>query len=397
VVTCVNADQTTVYVGRHYGKNTSTGEVTKYYAFGGQRVAVRNANGLLFLHSDHLGSASMVTHNGGGVVSQARYKPFGEVRWSGGAMPNNRKFNGNMDDGAGLLHYGAREYSALLGRFISADTIVPGAGNPQALNRYAYVLNRPLNMTDPSGHDPSNTSCNYAAIGCGGYGSAQDIKTRNAVASGTSWFYEVINPRWPLITKGVYRFMEDTAAIFELPLELLLSAFATESWGYLDLNGDPKSFGVSLLAQMYVNNPQDERLKDMLVEGINGQIMSIGPANIQIRRLMDARTTAAFVAAGLTPPNSVAGGAAMLLDVNGAITAMAAHLKGIANVRSANTASMSDVDMAFVRSGFWQGLDNPNNTWVGDLKAFATDMTPHNAERKFLPDMPIFRNFWNGN
>ena len=30
--------------------------------------------------------------------------------------------------------------------------MVPGAGNPQALNRYAYTLGNPLRYTDPSGH-----------------------------------------------------------------------------------------------------------------------------------------------------------------------------------------------------------------------------------------------------
>ena len=63
----------------------------------------------------------------------------------------------------------------LLGRFISADTVVPGSGpltvasldaversawasggsepvNPQDLNRYSYTLNNPLNATDPTEH-----------------------------------------------------------------------------------------------------------------------------------------------------------------------------------------------------------------------------------------------------
>jgi hypothetical protein len=39
-----------------------------------------------------------------------------------------------------------------LGRFLSPDSIVPGAGDPQALNRYAYVRNNPLRYTDPTGH-----------------------------------------------------------------------------------------------------------------------------------------------------------------------------------------------------------------------------------------------------
>jgi len=50
------------------------------------------------------------------------------------------------------MYYGARYYDYILGRFISADTIVPGAMNPQALNRYSYVLNNPLKYTDPTGH-----------------------------------------------------------------------------------------------------------------------------------------------------------------------------------------------------------------------------------------------------
>jgi RHS repeat-associated protein len=51
-----------------------------------------------------------------------------------------------------LTDYVARFYSPALGRFVSADTIVPGAGNPQAYNRYMYVLGRVNNLVDPSGH-----------------------------------------------------------------------------------------------------------------------------------------------------------------------------------------------------------------------------------------------------
>jgi hypothetical protein len=39
-----------------------------------------------------------------------------------------------------------------MGRFISADTIVPNFANPQSLNRYSYCLNNPLKYIDPSGH-----------------------------------------------------------------------------------------------------------------------------------------------------------------------------------------------------------------------------------------------------
>ena len=57
----------------------------------------------------------------------------------------------------GLMYYGARYYLPKLRRFISADSVVPGAENPQYLNKYAYVLNSPLNRIDPTG----NVSCQY--------------------------------------------------------------------------------------------------------------------------------------------------------------------------------------------------------------------------------------------
>jgi len=45
-----------------------------------------------------------------------------------------------------------RWYDPALGHFAQADTIIPGAGNSSAWDRYAYTLNNPLRYTDPSGH-----------------------------------------------------------------------------------------------------------------------------------------------------------------------------------------------------------------------------------------------------
>jgi RHS repeat-associated protein len=57
-------------------------------------------------------------------------------------------------DEIGLYHYGARFYDPAIAHFISADTIVPSAGNVLDWNRYAYVRYNPLKLTDPSGHNP---------------------------------------------------------------------------------------------------------------------------------------------------------------------------------------------------------------------------------------------------
>ena len=52
----------------------------------------------------------------------------------------------------GLYYYVARWYDPQTAHFTSADTIVPGAGNAKAFDRYAYVNYNPLRYSDPSGH-----------------------------------------------------------------------------------------------------------------------------------------------------------------------------------------------------------------------------------------------------
>lgn len=52
------------------------------------------------------------------------------------------------------MDYNARWYGQGIGRFVSPDNVVPWAGNPQALNRYSYVLNNPIVLTDPTGNLP---------------------------------------------------------------------------------------------------------------------------------------------------------------------------------------------------------------------------------------------------
>jgi RHS repeat-associated protein len=80
-------------------------------------------------------------------------KPFGEDRYSYGTTPTTYRFTGQrIEASIGLYYYGARWYDSQLGRFLSADSIIPGAGNPQAWDRYAGMMNNPLRYTDPSGH-----------------------------------------------------------------------------------------------------------------------------------------------------------------------------------------------------------------------------------------------------
>jgi RHS repeat-associated protein len=57
----------------------------------------------------------------------------------------------------GLVSMGARDYLPSLGRWLSADSIVPRSGDPQAFNRYGYARNNPLGRIDPTGHADCKT------------------------------------------------------------------------------------------------------------------------------------------------------------------------------------------------------------------------------------------------
>jgi RHS repeat-associated protein len=72
-----------------------------------------------------------------------------------------------LPGGEGLSYYNARWYDPKLGRFLSADTIVPGPANPQAFNRYSYVFNNPVRLVDPSGHMPMFSQGNGAESSTG--------------------------------------------------------------------------------------------------------------------------------------------------------------------------------------------------------------------------------------
>ncbi|MEE8573881.1 MAG: RHS repeat-associated core domain-containing protein, partial [Thermodesulfobacteriota bacterium] len=142
---------TTIYIGDLY---ECTDSVCSNYIFGGtMRVAQNQASTIYYYHKDHLGSTSVVTGSDGSMKETAEYYPFGELRARSGSFESDYKFTDQeLDLETGLYYYGARYYDPVLARFISADTIVPEPLNPQALNRYSYVLNNPLIYIDPTGH-----------------------------------------------------------------------------------------------------------------------------------------------------------------------------------------------------------------------------------------------------
>jgi RHS repeat-associated protein len=148
----VSPSGTTYYIGEHY--EVINGVATKYIFAGNLRVAKVTASATNYYHKDHLGSSLAITNSSGAIVETTDYSPFGEQRGHTGTTVTGYKFTDQeWDMESGLYYYDARYYDPAIGRFISADTIVPNPGNPQDLNRYTYCSNNPIRMIDPNGHD----------------------------------------------------------------------------------------------------------------------------------------------------------------------------------------------------------------------------------------------------
>jgi RHS repeat-associated protein len=130
-VRAVSGGVTTIYLEGLWEETLGTGATVKtHYSFGGQLVAVRNSApaSLSYLRGDHLGSVRLATGTSGAVLNSQAFGPWGEEQAGSGVPQTSTDFTGQQRDPTGLLYYHARFYDPVLARFISADTIVPGAG-----------------------------------------------------------------------------------------------------------------------------------------------------------------------------------------------------------------------------------------------------------------------------
>jgi RHS repeat-associated protein len=145
---------TTVYIGKLF--EVTAGVAIRHIFAGDNRVAdVRVPGGVLYYHSDHLGSANVISNEAGQRAELLEYYPFGEIRVKilSDGVDVAHKFTGKeLDAETGLYFYEARYYDPALARFITPDTIISQPGDPQDFNRYTYARNNPLKYTDPTGH-----------------------------------------------------------------------------------------------------------------------------------------------------------------------------------------------------------------------------------------------------
>ena len=142
--------QTTFYDGDDFEQD-GTGVPTKYIRLGKARVAKRRGlTRTYWLHTDQASSTNVLSDATGAEVQRLKFMPFGDLLSMSTSVPESTGFTGERaDDGLLFLH--ARYYDPAIGRFVSADTASPlesGVG----VNRYAYAMNDPVGLIDPTGH-----------------------------------------------------------------------------------------------------------------------------------------------------------------------------------------------------------------------------------------------------
>jgi RHS repeat-associated protein len=127
-----------------------------------------------YRHPDWLGSSRFASTPSRTMYYDGAYAPYGENYAELGTA--DRNFTGQNQDTISsgsypLYDFLYRELHPVHGRWLSPDPVAGSIYNPQSLNRYAYVLNNPVNFIDPLGLDgtpppgmvcePSDKDCKH--------------------------------------------------------------------------------------------------------------------------------------------------------------------------------------------------------------------------------------------
>ena len=133
-----------------------SGTIVASKRFEGQAATGQDpyAEDYFFYRYDIRGSVTTIVDGEGAVVKSYDYDEFGVTTSTGDAFFNEVTFTGSISDASGLLYMNARYYNPSTARFLSQDSYTGSASVPWTQHLYAYCNNNPVNMIDPTGHNP---------------------------------------------------------------------------------------------------------------------------------------------------------------------------------------------------------------------------------------------------
>ncbi|HEU4596604.1 MAG TPA: S8 family serine peptidase [Pyrinomonadaceae bacterium] len=149
--------------------NSGGGWLRGFVYAGSQLLAVQQNSAVYFVHQDPVTKSKRVTDMSGGVQSVVELDPFGaDTSFSSSPAFQPRKFTSYERDANGTDEAMFRRYNRWHARFDQPDPYEGSydLGNPQSLNRYAYVGNDPVNFVDPTGLYQRCTTGSNGAVTC---------------------------------------------------------------------------------------------------------------------------------------------------------------------------------------------------------------------------------------
>jgi RHS repeat-associated protein len=139
-----------------YDNSAAVTSPTREYLYGNNLLAIVTGSSggaggtIIYQHRDTLSPRLYTDVNGNDVGEQGTY-PFGESWYNNNTTSNWVFTSYERDQESGNDYALARSYANGQGRFSSPDPLEGVVGDPQSWNRYAYVENDPINLSDPSG------------------------------------------------------------------------------------------------------------------------------------------------------------------------------------------------------------------------------------------------------
>jgi RHS repeat-associated protein len=324
-------------------------------------------NGIVsWLLGDHLGSTAVTANSAGSKTGELRYYAFGGTRYTWGSTPTTYRYTGQRQESAlggldGLYFYNARWYDPVLGRFLSPDTLVPGAGNPQALNRYAYTLNNPVKYRDPSGHW-IETAFDIVSLGM----TLNDIRNEGMTFwNGVSLATDVASLILPVVPAGASH------------------AIRAAKWANKAVNAADAVHDIANVADTAIDAAK-------VAENAGDAVKAVENASDVVKQLDNLPDDALVCRGGLCTADRFAGGSGVTIGPDGTLSGV--------SVSSAPGKSVQELTVTYpnpqvgvttvgqVRAA--GGNVVPSPTSHNPYHATMYGITPQQAERLFTPTIP---------